>query len=177
MNRESSLLARCVEFELLFCQRINRRLNSSLIQTGFAIISRLGDGILWYSIMLCLPLLYGIEGLNSTLIMTLVGVINLTLYKLLKKKTCRARPYQASDLIVLGTKPLDHYSFPSGHTLHAVAFTIILVSHYPYMGWIIIPFSILVAMSRVILGLHYPTDVIAGAILGTTTSLLALSLF
>ncbi len=175
MNRPYSLLQRCVALELHFCQHVNRKFGSSLIQSVFAVISRLGDGILWYSIMLCLPFMYGIEGLYTSLMMFIVGVLNLALYKILKKKTSRARPYQASELIVLGTQPLDHYSFPSGHTLHAVAFTIILVSLYPYMGWVIIPFTIFVAMSRVVLGLHYPTDVLAGAAIGTVTSILAIN--
>ena len=103
-----------------------------------------------------------------------VGVVNLTIYKVLKKKTSRERPCTASDLITLGAQPLDHYSFPSGHTLHAIAFSIILVSYYPFMGWVVIPFATLVAMSRVILGLHYPTDVLAGAIIGATTASIAL---
>ena len=175
MNRSYSLIERAVALELSFCQHVNRKLGSRFIQSGFAVVSRLGDGIFWYSLMVCLPLLYGSEGLHVSILMFVVGVVNLSIYKVLKKKTSRERPCTASDLITLGAQPLDHYSFPSGHTLHAIAFTIILVSYYPFMGWVVIPFATLVAMSRVILGLHYPTDVLAGATIGTITATLALA--
>jgi len=65
-----------------------------------------------------------------------------------------------------GAEPLDAFSFPSGHTLHAAAFSIIAISYYPALAWLLIPFSVLVALSRVVLGLHYPSDVLAGAALG-----------
>lgn len=176
MNRSYTLIQRAVELELSFCQHINRKLGSRLIQSSFAIVSRLGDGVFWYSLMASLPLLYGITGLYVASLMFIVGMSNLLIYKLLKKKTSRERPCSASDQIVLAIQPLDHYSFPSGHTLHAVAFTIVLVSHYPTMGWVVIPFATLVALSRVILGLHYPTDVVAGIAIGTGTASLALSM-
>jgi undecaprenyl-diphosphatase len=66
----------------------------------------------------------------------------------------------------LAARPLDRYSFPSGHTLHAVCFTLIVVAEQPPLAWLVVPFALLVALSRVVLGLHYPTDVAAGAVLG-----------
>jgi undecaprenyl-diphosphatase len=71
---------------------------------------------------------------------------------------------------MLGTSPLDLYSFPSGHTLHAVSFTLVVIHFLPMLLWLLLPFAILVAMSRVVLGLHYPTDVIAGVVLGFLVS-------
>jgi undecaprenyl-diphosphatase len=62
--------------------------------------------------------------------------------------------------------PLDQHSFPSGHTLHAVAFSTIAVTEFHTLAWLLVPFTFLVALSRVILGLHYPSDVLAGAIIG-----------
>jgi undecaprenyl-diphosphatase len=62
--------------------------------------------------------------------------------------------------------PLDRYSFPSGHTLHAVTFTAIAIHHVPMLAVPLVPFALLIGASRVVLGLHYPTDVLAGATLG-----------
>lgn len=52
--------------------------------------------------------------------------------------------------------PLDEFSFPSGHTLHAVAFSLVAMAHYPVLAWALVPFTASVAVSRVVLGLHYP---------------------
>jgi membrane-associated phospholipid phosphatase len=46
------------------------------------------------------------------------------------------------------------YSFPSGHTMHTVAFSFVAMAHHSGMIWVLIPFSSLIAMSRIILGLH-----------------------
>lgn len=170
------LLQRVVEKELNFCRLVNQSLSAPVIQGFFAVVSRLGDGIFWYSLIACLPFLYGKSALDVSILMIVVGIVNLVIYKLLKQLTCRQRPCNSSDEIVPGARLMDHYSFPSGHTLHAVAFTIIAISLFPVLGWVLIPFASLVAMSRVILGLHFPTDVVAGALIGLITSGIGLSL-
>jgi undecaprenyl-diphosphatase len=78
----------------------------------------------------------------------------------------RERPFIRHPGINMEMPPLDRYSFPSGHTLHAVSFTWQAVAHFPELAWILVPASALIALSRVVLGLHYPTDVMAGATLG-----------
>ncbi|HNW79764.1 MAG TPA: phosphatase PAP2 family protein, partial [Candidatus Competibacteraceae bacterium] len=72
--------------------------------------------------------------------------------------------------------PLDEYSFPSGHTLHAVSFSIIAVYYYPVLAWLVLPFTVLVALSRLVLGLHYPSDVLAGILLGAALASLTLQI-
>jgi undecaprenyl-diphosphatase len=75
---------------------------------------------------------------------------------------------------VPGTPALDRYSFPSGHTLHAVSFTILATASFPQLTWLLAPFATLVAASRVVLGLHYPTDVAAGALIGALLAVLSM---
>ena len=72
--------------------------------------------------------------------------------------------------------PLDRYSFPSGHTLHAVSFAWQATVHFPELGWVLVPLAALIAASRVVLGLHYPTDVLAGAAIGASLAELGISL-
>jgi undecaprenyl-diphosphatase len=79
--------------------------------------------------------------------------------------------------VVLGERPLDHFSFPSGHTLHAVLFTVMLGAHFPALLPLLLVFTPLVALSRMVLGLHYPTDVLAGAFLGGGLGLMGLWVF
>jgi undecaprenyl-diphosphatase len=88
------------------------------------------------------------------------------LYRLLKRWTRRPRPFRAHREIVAHIAPLDEFSFPSGHTLHAVAFTIIALAWFPLLAPLLVTFALLVAASRVVLGLHYPSDVLAATVIG-----------
>jgi undecaprenyl-diphosphatase len=130
------------------------------------VVSRLGDGVLWYALMLSLLLRFGTAALQPVLHMLLTGIACTTIYKWLKVKTSRSRPFQVNSDIVCQTTPLDKFSFPSGHTLHAVAFSIVTTSYYPALCWLVVPFTLLVALSRLVLGLHYLSDVLAGALIG-----------
>ena len=159
--------------ELALCLVVNRTCQRRAIHGFFKVISRLGDGIFWYTVMAVLPLVQGLAGLVASLHMLVVSAFCLIIYKWLKPRAMRRRPYLQDEQIHLGTAPLDYYSFPSGHTLHAVAFTIIAVSHFPGLAWLLVPFSACVALSRVILGLHYPSDVLIGAAIGALVALLS----
>ncbi len=159
-------LARMDALETGLCIRCNRLSHSEGVRLGFAAISRLGDGVFWYCLMLALPLMHGQAGLQVSVLMAGAGLSGLLLYKFLKTRLLRERPFVSSLGIRCGTPPLDRYSFPSGHTLHAVLFTTIALAYFPLLAPVLIPFMLLVAVSRVVLGLHYPSDVVAGAALG-----------
>jgi len=155
------------------CIRLNRTSHNRGVRRLFRLVSRLGDGLFWYAVMLGIVLGHGSTGILPTLHMALVGMAGAMLYKWLKQKTLRPRPYEVHQDIWLTGIPLDRFSFPSGHTLHAVAFTTVALVYYPALASLLVPFAVLVGMSRIVLGLHYPSDVLAGALLGL--SLAALS--
>ena len=62
----------------------------------------------------------------------------------------------------------------SGHTLHAVSFTVVALAWYPWLALPLVPFTASVAVSRVVLGLHYPSDVLAALGLGSVLALASL---
>lgn len=162
--------------EYRLCLRMNRACRLPGIRRLFASISRLGNGVFWYTLMVFLPAAFGEAGLYPALRMALVGTIGLLLYKYLKSRLTRERPYITLDGVIAGTTVLDRYSFPSGHTLHAVSFTILACYSFPILVWLCIPFAVLVAASRVVLGLHYPTDVLAGAGIGASLAWASINL-
>ncbi len=172
----STFVARVDAAEFGICRTLNGLSRQSIVRRVFQLVSRLGDGILWYALLLALPLVRGRAGLRPALVMALIGVIGVVLYKLLKRTFVRERPFITHSAISLQAAPLDRYSFPSGHTLHAVAFTWQAVAHFPELAWVLVPFASLVAASRVVLGLHYPTDVLVGAGIGGLLAQLGLAL-
>jgi undecaprenyl-diphosphatase len=173
MNRTQLIMARFDIAEYRLCRGINRVTDLSALRWLFQGASRLGDGIAWYVLVGALPLLYGRAALRPALVMAITGLAGLLIYKGLKGALLRERPFVRHPGITLAMPPLDRYSFPSGHTLHAVAFTWLAVERFPALAGILIPLASLIAMSRVVLGLHYPSDVLAGGAIGAGLALLA----
>lgn len=173
LNLPLQWINRCDVKLCIFCNRQGRHF---IIRNMFRLTSRLGDGVFWYILMFALLLHHQDDALPAVLHMMVVGLIGTALYKLIKGKTLRPRPFSVCPAIVCMGKTLDQLSFPSGHTMHAVSFSIIAISYFPYLLWLVTPFAVLVALSRPILGLHYPSDVLAGAAIGAVIACLSLAL-
>lgn len=170
-----NLFSRMDAVELGFCLSLNRWSSRKGIERLFRIVSRLGNGIFWYALIPAVAVTFGARGREVALLLLLLGAVNTLLYKILKTVLARPRPYLRHQGIRLREHPLDLYSFPSGHTLHAAAFTLYAALCFPPTAPITLPFFILVALSRVVLGLHYISDVIAGAFIGAGTAFALLS--
>ncbi len=158
------------------CARLNRAIRYRALLHLFRAASWLGNGIFWYALMLALLLAHGVDAALPVLHMVGVGLFCSFLYRLLKKGTLRPRPFEVHTHIAAGAVPLDRFSFPSGHTLHAVAFTVVATAHYPQLAPLLVPVTLAVAASRIVLGLHYPSDVLAGAALGAAVAHASLNL-
>jgi undecaprenyl-diphosphatase len=176
MSRLDFAFSRIQRWDERVCLRMNRALRYAALLPFFRAVSWLGNGIFWYSLMLALLLQHGVQAVIPVLHMALVGAICTIVYKLLKRGTLRPRPYQAMQTVAAGAGVLDNFSFPSGHTLHAVAFTIVACSYSPLLAAPLVLFTLLTAASRVILGLHYPSDVLAGAAIGAAVAGLSLGI-
>lgn len=175
MNRAQMVLARFDHAEYRLCRGLNRSAEWAWLRAVMRIASRLGDGLLWYLLLAALPLIYGVTAIRPALIMMATGLAGLLIYRKLKSSLLRERPFIRHPGILLAMPPLDRYSFPSGHTLHAVCFTWQTVAHFPQLGWVLVPAAALIAVSRIILGLHYPTDVIAGGAIGALLAAVGLA--
>jgi undecaprenyl-diphosphatase len=154
------------DLEIGICLRINSLGHVPCVETFFRWISKLGDGSFWTVMALALFRERGPAALPWILQLAATAGAGVLIYKLLKHCLVRERPYVSHGAIRLGAAPLDRYSFPSGHTLHAVSFTTLFGYVEPLFFVVALPFAILVAMSRVVLGLHYPSDVLVGAVIG-----------
>ena len=171
------LLHRWVERDRSLAQTMHRATARPVVLLLLTAVSRLGDGTIWYATMLALPWAGGPSGTACMLRMLLLGTINLVIYRITKRHFARQRPFVACPGVRACVPCLDEHSFPSGHTLHAVAFGTLLCAYYPGLAWVVLPFVGLVAASRVVLGLHFPSDVLVGAALGAFMASGVLMLF
>lgn len=148
------------------CRRMNRGVQLPWFRAYCRVVSRLGNGVIWYSILAAMPLIGGFEVLPETILIGINALVCVAVYKFSKKVLQRERPFVThSGISCVGT-PLDKGSFPSGHTIHAVSFTIMFGTLYPPMLWVLVPLAVSIAISRVVVGHHYPTDVLMGALIG-----------
>ena len=152
--------------ERRLCLAMNRWGARRTLMHLFRLVSRLGDGVFWYALMFALAVFAGRRGLHAALHMACVGFVAALLYRTLKHWTRRPRPFRAHADITPYIAPLDEFSFPSGHTLHAVSFSLVALAWFPWLAPLLVPFTVLVAMSRVVLGMHYPSDVLAATLIG-----------
>ena len=165
-----------LEMDERLCLQLSCAARIRCLRAIFRAVSRLGDGAFWYALMLALLVADGTAAIAPVLHMAAAGLAGTTLYRWLKAKISRPRPFQANGAITCNARPLDQFSFPSGHTLHAVAFTTIAIAYYPRLAFLLIPFTFLVALSRMVLGLHYPSDVLAGAAIGAASAGISLAI-
>jgi undecaprenyl-diphosphatase len=152
-------------------------LNNVMIHAGLVrlcrSISRTADGVLY---VLVAVWLYWDQGIHDGLLqaMILAFLIERPVYLLLKKGFKRDRPQQALQNFCSVIKPADQFSFPSGHTSAAFMVATLLGYFLPDLLPILYLWAALVGFSRVVLGVHFPSDTLMGMVLGVSTAIFSL---
>ncbi|MGH9460536.1 MAG: phosphatase PAP2 family protein, partial [Vicinamibacteria bacterium] len=114
-----------------------------------------------------LTLVDGAAGARLVLEGVAAAFLDALIYRACKRRIVRPRPFQAlADLPILWSPPAD-FSCPSGHTLHAFASAVLIAAQFPALAVPALLLAALVGASRVFLAVHYPSDVLAGAVIGT----------
>jgi undecaprenyl-diphosphatase len=130
-------------------------------------LSRSGDGLLQVLLPALLLVLDRQTG-SAVFLVTAAGfAIERPLYWVLKNGCQRRRPPEAIPSFCSVITASDRFSFPSGHTCGAFLLAGIVASHYPALALPMYLWASGVGLSRVVLGVHFPTDILAGALLGS----------
>lgn len=138
--------------------------------------SRSGDGYLHFLTPLLL-LCMGVGRVGDlVLIITLALGIERPMYWLLKNSLKRRRPAQFNPDFRSIIVASDKFSFPSGHSSAAFLLVTCLCIVYGVSGAAMLPWAAAVGLSRILLGVHFPGDIAAGASMGTAAALMAGSL-
>jgi undecaprenyl-diphosphatase len=130
-------------------------------------LSGLGSGGLIF-VVLALFLFFREEGKDHWFLVPFILIFSISAVVselLLKTRIARIRPEELMGALVVAAQP-ETYSFPSTHAVLAFAGAALLSWKEPRWGWLWYGLAILIALSRVYLGHHYPIDVVIGALLG-----------
>lgn len=135
-------------------------------------VSRTGDGYLQVFVPILIYLIYGSEAKDYFNMVLAAFAVERSVYWVLKNTLKRRRPPQAIPAFQAMIKASDEFSFPSGHTSAAFLLAALTVSFAPAAAPLLFTWACLVGLSRVMLGVHFPADILAGAVLGSSIAAL-----
>lgn len=134
-------------------------------------LSHTGDGHLYVVMGLCIWAFEPLNGPDFASACALAYGLEVSLYLLLKNVIRRDRPAIRIESYTPWITPSDQFSFPSGHTAAAFVFAGLVCVFYPAFAPLSYLWASLIGLCRVLLGVHYPSDIGAGALLGTGCAL------
>jgi undecaprenyl-diphosphatase len=157
-------------------RRVNRWRAPRWIRLWMIAATRGGDGWLWYAMGIVILLFGGPNRFRAVAAGAGAEAIGVALFLKLKRMAGRKRPCAYEPHCWADLQPPDQFSFPSGHTITAFAVAVSLSLFYPSLAVGLLFCAASVAASRILLGMHFLSDVIAGAFIGTALAYTAVSL-
>lgn len=161
--------------------RVMRRVNNwsapRWIRFWMLMATRMGDGWLWYSLG---ALLLAFGGSRRYIAFGAAGtaaILGIFVFKGLKRLSHRPRPCHLQPHCWARVLPPDQFSFPSGHTMTAFSIALVVSYFYPGLEGGLYFLAVSIGVSRVILGMHFLSDVLAGAVLGSALGLASIVTF
>jgi undecaprenyl-diphosphatase len=158
-------------------RRVNRWRAPRWIRYWMIAATRMGDGWFWYALGGLLLLLGGTQRFVAIGAAGGAAIAGVLIFKLLKHLSRRPRPCQIEPHCWSKILPPDRFSFPSGHSITAFSIALVLSYFYPQLQAPLYFLSASIAVSRVVLGMHFLSDVLAGAMLGVVLGCGALACF
>ena len=146
--------------------RLNRWRPPRWIRVWMLAASRAGDGWLWWCCGLAVLASNDVARYEAILAAAVAVLVGTVIFKVLKRAVGRKRPCASQPHCWATLLPPDQFSFPSGHSITAFAVAISLGAFYPPALPVLMFCASSVAVSRVVLGMHFLSDVIAGSALG-----------
>ncbi|WP_026690750.1 phosphatase PAP2 family protein [Alteribacter aurantiacus] len=150
---------------------INRCKEQTHYHFSMGLLTHLGGAVITVTLAVSLLIVSTPEWRGVAIQSALALIISHLIVTTLKKSLKRARPYLVVGDSYVIRNPLQDSSFPSGHTTAIFSLFTPYMFYFPGLILILFPLALIVAISRISIGLHYPSDVIAGAALGFTTAL------
>jgi len=147
-------------------RRVNRWKPPRWIRLWMILATRAGDGWLWYALGV-LVLAFGRPSRYAAVAAAGISCgVGAALFLVLKRLTGRKRPCAIASHCWATLLPPDQFSFPSGHSISAFAFAVSIGLFEPSLMYGLLFCALSVAISRIMLGLHFLSDVVVGALLG-----------
>lgn len=137
-----------------------------LLVRACRLCSRTADGVLYAVLPLLYWLLGGKHANALVLLVATAFAIERPLYYLLKNTCRRRRPPAAIPGYASVITAADEFSFPSGHTCGAFLFATLMCGFFGLWCLPLYAWAAMVGLSRVVLGVHFPTDTLVGALIG-----------
>ena len=167
----AAIMETIYKYDSLISYRLGDLRSYHWLRDLMVISSKLGDGSIWLFLSLSLLLFGGREGQKAVLIGTISVILCVAIFKAIKHSTTRKRPFETYIDMEFILPPPDEYSFPSGHSINAFAIATAAAWFFPLLFIPLFVMASLIAVSRVFLSLHYPTDVVVGGLIGAGVSM------